>query len=307
MENGSTIGKYLAVKIDCRRMGALAILLLESLLIWAVLPHNHALPNRTYTANASVDFSTFPDSDLFSQSLEVTKSDRLYYPYSVIPGGVLNPAELRNDIADDPVVAEHYSDFDASKARIIRLSAGRAVFVSYRVASAIYWTKNRVYLPAGETVLTDGEHLARTRCGNRISEAPVGPTLAAEPMPAALELPAAGAPLLASIASPAALELSPALVSAISIPGTPSPASIYSPPLAPIFPSGVILLPPGGPASPPPSGGSPPPGGGTPPPGGPPSPPSGPTPPVTTPEPSSFLLLAASLACLCLLKRKVRA
>jgi len=34
-------------------------------------------------------------------------------------------------------------------------------------------------LRKGETVITDGEHMARTRCGNRLAEAPTGPVMAA--------------------------------------------------------------------------------------------------------------------------------
>lgn len=307
MGNGCTTWQKFTARIDRRRMGALAILLLESLLIWAVLPHNHARSIRTYSLDPTADFYPSVDSNLFSQHFELAKSDRLYYPYSVIPGGVQNPSELRNAVAQDPVIAEHYSDFDVAKARITRLSADRAVFVSYRVGSAVFWTKNRLYLPAGELIVTDGEHLARTRCGNRISDIPIGPTLKAEPIPAALELPAAGAPLLATIESPAALELSPTPESAISVPGAP-PTGIFIPPIFPIVPMGVLSSPPGGPGGSPPAGGSPPPGGGTPPPGGPPPPPpSGPPPPISAPEPSSFLLLAASLMCVWLLKRKARA
>src|SRR5437764_1059357 len=41
-----------------------------------------------------------------------------------------------------------------------------------------YVPRKRVWLPEGEAVLTDGDNLARARCGNRISftpQQPVGP------------------------------------------------------------------------------------------------------------------------------------
>ena len=89
------------------------------------------------------------------------KTDRVIYPYSVIPGGVRNSAELRNAVAHDDTVAQHYADFNLRNARVMQLRETRAVFVSYRIGSRIFWTKNRLNLPAGETVVTDGEHMAR--------------------------------------------------------------------------------------------------------------------------------------------------
>jgi hypothetical protein len=49
------------------------------------------------------------------------------------------------------------------------------------VAGRIYWTRKKVTLYAGETLLSDDTHLARTRCGNRISEVPAEPTSPSEP------------------------------------------------------------------------------------------------------------------------------
>jgi len=78
----------------------------------------------------------------------------------------------------DPVVAAHYAGFRTSRARLDRLEQPLVAYVSYRVHNAVYWTRHPVKLPQGETVLSDGEHLARARCGNRISltpQQPVGP------------------------------------------------------------------------------------------------------------------------------------
>jgi hypothetical protein len=55
-------------------------------------------------------------------------------------------------------------------------------------------------LPAGERILTDGAHMARTRCGNRLSEVPVEPVLQAEPSPEAMEVPAGAGPLAVPVA-----------------------------------------------------------------------------------------------------------
>ena len=42
--------------------------------------------------------------------------------------------------------------------------------MSYRVGARVYWTRERVWLKAGETVLTDGATVIRARCGNCVSD-----------------------------------------------------------------------------------------------------------------------------------------
>ena len=54
-------------------------------------------------------------------------------------------------------------------------------YVSFRKNDRIYWTRKPVALRAGETLLTDGNHSARARCGNQVSETPQLPVLADEP------------------------------------------------------------------------------------------------------------------------------
>jgi hypothetical protein len=217
------------------------------------------------------------------------KTDRILYPYSVIPGGVRNPADLRNAVAHDEVVARHYSDFDLREVRVARLKEARAVFVSYRVGSRIFWTKNKLNLPAGETVVTDGEHMARTRCGNRIAEAPVGPVLNNEPSPEAMEIPADGGLLAAPESSPE-LPLAVPPTTAIVAPPQP-PGSIFIPIIPPLFPIGGTPSSPGIPTGP------------LPPPYVPPPPP----PPISTPEAPEYLMVMAGCACVWLLRRKARA
>jgi PEP-CTERM motif len=203
---------------------------------------------------------------------------RPLYPYSVIPGGVRGAAELRNAIAHDPVVAQHYADFDVAKTHVVRLDHDQMDYVSYRLGDRIFWTKKELTIRKGETLITDGTHEARTRCGNRLSENAAQPTSAAQPSPEVLSSPAA-AP--ASAASEVAPELlapnyfpevipgggrSPLLAPGGGTPGGPT-GSIVPPAYFPIV------------------------GGGA---------PSGSTrpvtpPPVGTPEPSSILMLAIGL------------
>ncbi len=123
------------------------------------------------------------------QSLEAKGNGRPVYPFSVVAGGVRSGAELQNEILRDPVVAAHYADFDMKHVRLERVNKSKQVFVSYRVKDQVYWTKKRLRLQEGETILTDGVHCARTRCGNRIAESPQGEASAAEPSEELLDTP----------------------------------------------------------------------------------------------------------------------
>ena len=53
-------------------------------------------------------------------------------------------------------------------------------YVSYRKNNSIFATRKQLRIPKGELVLTDGTHLARARCGNRLSDTPAEPTSAQE-------------------------------------------------------------------------------------------------------------------------------
>ena len=300
MGKGWTIAAKFAKKIDRRRVETLAVLLLEIVLVSVALPYNYGEAHGSSTVgNASPALKqASTDSDWFAPTPNLDKTDGVLYPYSVIPGGVRSSSELRNAVAHDEVVARHFSDFDLREVRVTRLQAARAVFVSYRVGSQIFWTKNRLNLTAGETVVTDGEHMARTRCGNRISEAPIGPVLIPEPSPEAMEIPADGG-LLAAPESAPELPLAVPPATTIVVPRQ-TPGSNFIAIVPPLFPIGGTPSTPGIPTGPlPPPNGPPPPS----------SPPPSVTPPpaISTPEPSDFLMLMAGLACVCLLRRKARA
>ncbi|MDE3166703.1 MAG: hypothetical protein KGN36_12930 [Acidobacteriota bacterium] len=113
---------------------------------------------------------------------------RAVYPYSVIPGGAWSRAELVGALGRDPVAAAHYRGFRAETAHVEWMPEARAAYVSFRKDGRIYWTRHTVTLAAGEAVLSDGESLARARCGNRISftpQQPAGPEVDLEtPQPA---------------------------------------------------------------------------------------------------------------------------
>lgn len=95
---------------------------------------------------------------------------RRIYPFSVVPGGVLNRGELLHMVHSDQVVAQHYAGFSVATAHVETVTAPRAVHVSYRRGDKIYWTAKKVMLKTGESVLSDGKNLIRGRCGNRISD-----------------------------------------------------------------------------------------------------------------------------------------
>jgi hypothetical protein len=109
------------------------------------------------------------------------------YRHSVIPGGVHGAAELASKLARDPVASIHYANFNVARASLVRLAKARLVHVSYRIGDKIYWTKNKVRLAPGEELLTDGAHLVRTRCGNRIADSRQAMESDKEPAPDVLD------------------------------------------------------------------------------------------------------------------------
>lgn len=105
-----------------------------------------------------------------STTIAAAGSSRRTYPYSVIPGGAHDRGELQAAIRTDALVREHYRDFAVAWARVVVLQEDRHRYVSFRMSGRIFWTAKRLLIPKGETLLTDGIHYARTRCGNRLSD-----------------------------------------------------------------------------------------------------------------------------------------
>jgi hypothetical protein len=234
-------------------------------------------------------------------SPQITPADRPIFPYSIIPGGARNSRELQSALAADPVAAHHYSDFRVQSASLVRLPATRKVYVSYRLGNRVFWSKQKVTLPSGEPVLTDGTHLARARCGNRISLLP-GVTSSAEPAAATL-----GGPVFPSRfpAAPDMLPAAPIWINSAMSPEilsasrtTPLPSGPGSGPAAGFIPQ--PFYPPFccGIGGPPGTAGGP---GGLPQPGPPPVIIPGGPPPTAVPEPLAFSLLCAGCAALFLI------
>lgn len=129
----------------------------------------------------------------------VARALRPNYPYSVIPGGAYSPAELRFANGKDPIVQKHYSDFDLRAAHLVTLRTDRHQYVSFRMKNQIFWTRNRLRIPAGEVLLTDGLNYARTRCGNRLSNALQAAITPLQPPDQLLSLPGLRPDLLANL------------------------------------------------------------------------------------------------------------
>jgi hypothetical protein len=127
-----------------------------------------------------------PSNEMIASSASVKL--RLFYQYSVIPGGIDSADELRDAIAEDSVVANHYSDFGLRHVNFVTLGRDQAFYVSYRLPSGVYWTSRPMLLRRGEKLLTDGFNLARVRCGNRLSEVPLLPVSPEQPTPAEMNV-----------------------------------------------------------------------------------------------------------------------
>ena len=118
-----------------------------------------------------------------------TRPGRPVYLYSVIPGGVASAEELRQAMERDPVVAREFEGFDFQRAHLVEVSGKQSMHLAYRVGDKVYWTRKKVTLHPGETLISDGKIVARTRCGNRIAMAPLGPPAFTEPVDADFDQP----------------------------------------------------------------------------------------------------------------------
>jgi hypothetical protein len=250
-----------------------ALLLITAATI-RIVRHNAAENSPTPVASLSANWQS---------SLELSAAplaNRPVFPYSIVPGGVRDAHELQAAANGDPVVANHYSNFRIAQARTIRLDRPLAMYVSYRRNNQVFWTKNRMVIPAGETLISDGENLARVRCANRLSPTATLPVAATDPSKEELNDPTFVPPLLAQLLPGERNGVLPGPGSTLPgplLPQSPNTAT-NTPPPPPIFPP---LLPPGvAPFIP-----------NTP----------APPPPISTPEPGSVSLFAAGAVLLSLL------
>ena len=194
--------------------------------------------------NDAVDVGSQPSSAMGPGDAAVARvgvpaaAKRVQYRYSVIPRGVFSAEELEGAIGADPVVAAHYQSFDAAGARLVHLERPRLAYVSYRLGDRVFWTRKPVHLPAGESLLSDGTNVVRTRCGNRVSDVP-GETSPDEPDPILIDTPIEDPVELVGAdpdISGLLLLVPPMGVGAVSVPAAldPSQHSVPAPPTDPI-------------------------------------------------------------------------
>jgi hypothetical protein len=272
-----------------RRYFSIAFVMLCSLIIsWASLHAHRSIKEST------AQLAMAPIWPLSSAEAQLEIDRRMVFPYSIIPGGAKSQKELRQAVTMDPVVAQHYSDFDLARVRRTTLSVPQLMYVSYRIGNNVFWTKNKLMLPKGEAMLTDGHVMARTRCGNRVSAFPIKPNAVAEPTPEEFNAPIfahyVSTPYLAAYSAPPR-----AFPSGAAIQSTGSSISPYTP-IVSFFSlpggSGGRSL-----STPPPGGGG---GGSTPP------PPivTAPGSPVGVPEPGTAGLVLVGLGAVWLARRR---
>jgi hypothetical protein len=125
----------------------------------------------------------------YAVPVAAAKKPRRVYPYSIVPGGVVDRGELLTVMNNDRVAAAHYASFDVTRVRQVTVTRPRAVYVSYRKGDKVYWTARKLMLAQGETLLSDGSSEIRTRCGNRISDVPQLPVELKGPTPEELDTP----------------------------------------------------------------------------------------------------------------------
>ena len=158
------------------------------------------------------------------------------YPYSIVPGGVKDPDDLRYAALRDYVVRRHYAHFDYEHARLVRATEAREVYLSYRVRDTVFWTRRKIRLHLGELLLTDGKITARARCGNQISDTAKPEVSEEEPEEDVLDRP------VASVDSAPSLPIRPMLAPPDLPGGEPiAPKSFGGPFFFPYVPVSVPL------------------------------------------------------------------
>lgn len=163
-------------------VGVLSVVsaLLASCVVW----HTNA---RTHQASQKLPLRFHPEA-IFKRSIVLEEGTRKVYPYSIVAGGAASVEEAKTAMSR-PDVRANYADMDLTKLREVKLETSLSGYVSYRFGEKIYWTAKKLTLHAGETVFTDGVHIARGRCLNCYSKFPMMPIRPTEPTEKVLDTP----------------------------------------------------------------------------------------------------------------------
>ncbi len=160
-----------------------ALLVLSSLALLVLLVELSALSDVVADLRAAdaIEPPAPPPIDMAGPAREPSLPERPVFRHSVISGGVYTADEVEAAMSRDSVVAAHYSAVNAHALRVETITEDRSVYMSYRIGDDIFWTKHKMRLKQGETILTDGVSRIRARCGNCIAFAPMKPTADDEP------------------------------------------------------------------------------------------------------------------------------
>ena len=180
-----------------RALLTIGMLLVLAVVCWQSVARQWELP--TFHASTFLPESFWTRGDVrnnlslmsHARTVHVSRSGQGTYPYSVIPGGVRDVADLQEHAARDYVVRRHFAGFDYHRARLVRADKAREVYLSYRLRDRIFWTRKKVRLLEAELLLTDGAITARARCGNQVSEVPKAEVSDEEPAQDVLDQPVA--------------------------------------------------------------------------------------------------------------------
>jgi hypothetical protein len=199
-------------KSTLTRRSALLLLLATAIVVASVATsHRHSGRLAARKGDAVSSSAGYGSHSLAISGPDSLPDARPLYPYSVIAGEVRSAGELGSAVRNDAVVARHYADFDVAQAHVISLDRDRLAYVSYRMGEQVFWTRHALLLHKGETLITDGTHEARTRCGNRIADTVQAPSSAQQPALDAFEefapegdLEASNLPIAGELSPPAA-------------------------------------------------------------------------------------------------------
>lgn len=177
-------------KVEIRFRSAACLAALLTIALALIAPAFTSLPRLERGAAPRLE-ARHPAAEprvLYRTVMVVKQIKRKVYPYSIVPGGAQNVHEAKIDMSD-PAVKAHYAGFNLDQLREEKLKTDLVGYVSYRMGDSIYWTSKKLTLRAGETVFTDGTHIARGRCLNCYSALPMTPVRPQEPSEKAMDLP----------------------------------------------------------------------------------------------------------------------
>jgi hypothetical protein len=95
-----------------------------------------------------------------------------YYNFSVVPNGVDTIEHFCDAVANDPSIGE----FNCGAAHEGKMHQPEMLFMTFRKAGKVTWTRKPVLVKAGERIYTDGFHTYLARCANQIRFTPMEPS-----------------------------------------------------------------------------------------------------------------------------------